>query len=211
MLLLLASMLAVRAVSAETADLVLFNGKVLTVDPSFSIQSTVAIKDGKILAVGGAEIGGRFKAAKRIDLEGKMVMPGFIDAHVHLFGLSHRQIEPDKAQSISQLQAMVAAKAKILGPHEWISGYGWDEAHFTEKRVPTRRDLDEAALRNPVVLIRAGSHSVVGNSAAFRLAGIDATTPEPAGGVIERNAAGEPTGVIRERNDLLFKELPVTL
>jgi predicted amidohydrolase YtcJ len=207
-LFVLALALAVRAVSAETADVVLFNGKVLTVDPSFSVQAAVAIKDGKILAVGGPEIERRFKAAKRIDLQGRMLLPGFIDAHLHLFGISHRQIEPDKAQSIVQLKAMVAAKAKILGPDEWITGYGWDEAHFTEKRVPTRRDLDEAAPRNPVVLIRAGSHSVVGNSAAFRLAGINATTPEPAGGLIERNAEGDPTGVIRERNDLLLRLVP---
>jgi hypothetical protein len=135
-------------------------------------------------------------------------MPGFVDTHVHLFGMSHRQIEPDKVQSIVELRAMVAAKAKMLGPNEWITGYGWDEAHFAERRVPTRRDLDEASPRNPVVLIRAGSHSVVGNSAALKLAGIVAATHEPAGGVIERDAKGEPTGIIRERNDLLLGLVP---
>jgi predicted amidohydrolase YtcJ len=188
--------------------LLLFNGKVVTVDQTFSTKSAVAIKDGKILAVGGAELASRYKAAVRIDLKGRMMMPGFIDTHLHLFGLSHRQIEPDKAQSISELKAMVEAKAAALGPGEWITGYGWDEARFAEKRVPSRRDLDEAARQNPVVLTRAGSHSVVGNSLAFKLAGISAATPEPAGGVIERDAQGEPSGIIRERNDLLAGLVP---
>jgi predicted amidohydrolase YtcJ len=206
--LIIALSMVSRAMAAEPAELLLVNGKVLTVDPSFSIQSAVAIKDGKILAVGGPEVATRFQAAQRIDLHGRTLMPGFIDTHVHLFGLSHRQIEPDKAQSIGDLKAMVAAKATLLGPNEWITGYGWDEAHFAEKRVPNRRDMDEAAPHNPVVLIRAGSHSVVGNSAAFQLAGITAATPEPAGGVIERDAQGAPSGIIRERNDLLTGLVP---
>jgi predicted amidohydrolase YtcJ len=188
--------------------MLLFNGKVLTVDQSFSVKSAVAIKDGKILAVGGSELLRRYTAAERIDLKGRTLMPGFIDTHVHLLGLSHRQIEPDKANSISDLKAMVAAKAKVLGPGEWITGYGWDEAHFIEKRVPTRSDLDEAAPENPVVLTRYGWHSVVGNSRAFKLAGINAATPEPEGGVIERRSDGEPSGIVRERNDLLTVLVP---
>jgi predicted amidohydrolase YtcJ len=190
------------------ADTLLFNGRVVTVDKSFSVKSAVVIKDGKILAVGGAGLAKRYAATERIDLGGRMLMPGFIDAHVHLFGLSHRQIEPDKAQSIADLKSRVAAKAKVLGPGEWITGYGWDEAHLAEKRVPSRRDLDEAAPQNPVVLTRAGSHSVVGNSRAFKLAGITASTPEPEGGVIERDAKGEPSGIIRERNELLTGLVP---
>jgi len=135
-------------------------------------------------------------------------MPGFIDTHLHLFGLSHRAIEPDKAGSIADLQRMVAEKARHLGPGEWITGYGWDEARLTEKCVPTRADLDVAALENPVVLIRAGSHSVVGNSEAFKRAGITKATPDPRGGLIERGANGEPSGIIRERNDLLTALVP---
>lgn len=194
--------------SAERADLVLYNGKIVTVDKRFSIQSAVAIKGGKILAVGGPSLIKHYHSARSIDLHGQELLPGFIDAHVHLFGLSNRQIEPEKATSISDLQAMLAAKAKILGPGEWITGYGWDEAHFAEKRVPTRADLDQAAPLNPVVLTRAGSHSVVGNSAAFKLAGITAASGEPAGGIIERDSSGEPSGIIRERNDLLTSLAP---
>ncbi|HWJ34130.1 MAG TPA: amidohydrolase [Steroidobacteraceae bacterium] len=193
---------------AERADLVLYNAKVITVDKRFAVQSAVAIKGGKILAVGGPTLVKNYQSARTIDLHGQTLMPGFIDAHVHLFGLSDRQIEPEKAASIADLQAMLASKAKKLGPGEWITGYGWDEAHFAEKRVPSRADLDRAAPLNPVVLTRAGSHSVVGNSAAFKLAGINAATGEPTGGVIERAAGGEPSGIIRERNDLLTSLVP---
>ena len=204
----LIALISRTAVSADLADIVLYNGKVITVDKQFSIKSAVAIKGGKILAVGGSSLTKRYHSARSIDLHGQILLPGFIDAHVHLFGLSNRQIEPDKATSILDLQAMLAAKAKVLGPGEWITGYGWDEAHFAEKRVPTRADLDQAAPRNPVVLTRAGSHSVVANSAAFKFAGITASSGEPAGGLIERDASGEPSGIVRERNDLLTSLVP---
>ena len=206
----MACMLALgpQAHAAAPADLLLFNGKVLTVDSKFSIRSAVAVKDGKIIAVGGPELTQQFHAARRIDLQGRMLMPGFIDTHVHLFGLSHRDIEPDKAHSIIEIQSMIAAKAKELGPGEWITGYGWDEALLAEKRNLTRADLDKAAPENPVELVRAGSHSVAGNSKAFELAGITAATPNPDGGVIERDSAGNPSGIIRERTMLLTDLVP---
>lgn len=199
---------AVDSIAATPADILLFNGKVLTIDKAFTVKSAVAIKDGRILAVGGPELLTRYHAAERIDLDGRILMPGFVDTHLHLFGLSHRQIEPEKAKSIAELQAMVAAKAQVLGPGEWITGYGWDEVHLVDKRIPNRADLDAAAPNNPVVLTRAGSHSVVGNSQAFTIAGISAATPEPPGGVIERDASGAPSGIIRERNDLLTALVP---
>jgi predicted amidohydrolase YtcJ len=196
------------AIAAESADLVLFNGKILTVDKSFSEQSVVAVRAGKIIAVGKSSLQSKFRATRSINLHGLTLMPGFIDTHLHLYGRSHRQIEPDKARSITELQGMISAKARQLGPREWITGSGWDEARLNEKRNPTRHDLDEVSPDNPVVLIRAGSHSVVGNSLAFKLAGITAATPEPENGLIERGPDGAPSGVIRERNDLLLKLVP---
>jgi predicted amidohydrolase YtcJ len=196
------------AAAAKPVDLLIENGKVLTVDKSFSVASAVAVKDGKIVAVGGKELAKRYTAAQRIDLAGRTLMPGFIDTHLHLYGLSHRAIEPDKAKSIAELKAMVAAKARELGPGEWIVGYGWDEALLAEKRVPSRADLDEAAPNNPVALTRAGAHSVVGNSQAFQAAKITAATPDPESGLIERGPGGEPSGIIRERSDLLTGLVP---
>jgi len=200
------SCVAVRA--ALPVDLLLIHGKVLTVDDKFSIRSAVAVKDGKIVAVGGPELARRYRAATTIDLKGRTLLPGFIDTHLHLTGLSHRDIEPAEAKSIGELQAMIAAKAKELGPGEWITGYGWDEAQLKEKRNPTREDLDKASPNNPVVLVRAGAHSAVGNSIALKLAGITRTTEDPQGGLIEHYANGEPNGIIRERTQLFLSLVP---
>lgn len=196
------------AAPARQADLLLVNGKVVTVDKSFSISSAVAVKDGKIAAVGGPEIARTWQAPRTIDLKGRTLMPGFIDDHLHLISLSPRSVEPAKARSIADLQAMVAAKAKALGPGEWVIGSGWDEALLAEKRNPTRADLDAIAPDNPVVLVRAGAHSAVANSIALKLAGIDRTTPDPDGGLIERGPDGNPSGIVRERTDLILKLVP---
>jgi len=191
-----------------TADLVLFNGKIVTVDDAFSIREAIVIKDGRILAVGGNELRNRYNAARTIDLRGRMVMPGFHDTHIHLGGHSRRYIDLNETTSLAQLKEQVSEKAKDLGPGEWITGSGWDEYHFTERRKPLRGDLDAAAPNNPVVLTRAGGHSSVGNSKALELADINKATPDPPRGLIERDGSGAPNGVIRERSDLYTRLVP---
>jgi predicted amidohydrolase YtcJ len=198
MLILIALAATASVAAPEKADLLLYNGKVLTVDPTFSIKSAVAVRGERILAVGGDELTQRYAATTRVDLHGRVLMPGFMDTHVHITALSHRDIEPDEARSIKEIQAMLRAKATALGPGEWITGYGWDEAQLADKRNLTRRDLDAAAPNNPVVLTRAGGHSVVGNSMAMKIAGIDRHTPDPRSGLIEHTPDGEPNGIIRE-------------
>lgn len=199
---------AASARAAQPADVIFYNGKVITADLAFDIRSAVAVKDGKILAVGGPEITRDYQAPKSIDLKGRVLMPGFNDAHLHPYGLSRRAIEPDKARSITELQDMIRRKAAELGPGEWITGYGWDEAKFAEKRNPTRQDLDAAAPKNPVALTRAGGHSAVANSLAFKLAKITKATPDPKNGLIEKGPDGEPGGIIRERQDVLLALVP---
>jgi len=196
------------AQAAEKADLILHNGKVVTVDRSFSIKSAIAVKDGKILAVGGDEITKNYEAPKKVDLKGRTLIPGFMDNHLHPMSLAHRSIEPSKAKSIVEIQAQLKAKAKELGPNEWITGYGWDEALLTEKRNLTKKDLDAVTPNNPVALTRAGGHSIVGNSLALKAAGITRTTEDPKSGLIEHGDDGEPNGIIRERNDLYLKMVP---
>jgi hypothetical protein len=204
----LVAMAIALPVRAAPPDLIFHNGKVLTVDRRFSIRSALVVRDGRIKAVGGEELLRRFPQAERIDLRGRTLMPGFIDTHVHIQGLSHRAIEPASARSIAELQRMMAAKAAELGPGEWIEGIGWDEAVLADRRVPTRVDLDAAAPNNPVVLRRADGHSLVANSMALKLAGIDRHTPDPKGGLIEHQPDGEPNGVIRERLDLVTRLVP---
>jgi predicted amidohydrolase YtcJ len=196
------------AQAAQQADLILYNGKVLTVDKDFSIKSAIAVKDGKILAVGGDEISKNYTAPKTVDLKRRTLLPGFMDTHVHPMSASHRAIEVSKAKSIVEIQAQLRAKAKELGPGEWITGFGWDEALLAEKRNLTRKDLDVATPNNPVVLTRAGGHSSVGNSLALKAAGITRNTEDPKSGLIEHFPDGEPNGIIRERNDLYTKLVP---
>jgi predicted amidohydrolase YtcJ len=196
------------AFAAQPADILFHNGKVITADASATIRSAVAVKDGKILAVGGPELASEYNATKTVDLAGKVLMPGFNDSHLHTRSLARREIEPAKAKSIADIQDMIRKKAAEIGPGEWITGYGWDEALLAEKRNPNRADLDAAAPRNPVALTRAGGHSVVGNSLAIQRAKITRSTPEPKGGLIEKGADGEPNGMIRERNDLFLSLVP---
>src|SRR5215469_13516009 len=193
---------------AQSTDLVLYNGKIVTVDDAFSIREAIAIKDGRIVAVGGNELRNRYTATRSIDLRGRTVIPGFHDTHIHLGGPSRRYIDLNDTTSLVQLKEQVSEKAKELGPGEWITGGGWDEYHFKEQKKPLRGDLDAAAPNNPVVLTRAGGHSSVGNSKALQMADIHKGMPDPERGLIERDASGQPNGVIRERNDLYTRLVP---
>jgi predicted amidohydrolase YtcJ len=205
-----ASLSGVSRLQAQggSADLVLFNGKIVTVDDAFSIRQAIVIKDGRIVAVGGNELRNQYSAARTIDLHGRMVMPGFHDTHIHLGGHSRRYIDLNDTTSLAELKEQVREKAIELGPGEWVTGAGWDEYHFTEQRKPLRKDLDAAAPNNPVVLTRAGGHSSVGNSKALELADINKATPDPPRGLIEKDADGAPNGVIRERSDLYTRLVP---
>lgn len=184
--------------ATKTADLILFDGKVLTIDRDFTVKSAVAVRDSKIVAVGGNEILREYHAPKTIDLKGRVLMPGFTDTHVHIIPQGKRDIELSSVTSIAELQDRVRVKVRQLGPGAWVTGTGWDEAQFKERRNPSRSDLDAVAPENPVMLIRAGTHSAVFNSMGLRLAGVTRTTPQPTDGLIEHGEDGEPNGVIRE-------------
>lgn len=142
----------------------------------------------------------RALSLKVYDLNGAVVLPGFIDAHLHLAGLgfSLAQLDLRNVTSIEELKKLVAKEVSKKPPGAWILGRGWDQEKFAEKRYPTRWDLDEVAPRNPVFLKRVCGHVAVTNSLALRIAGISKKTPNPPGGVIDRDEAGEPTGILRE-------------
>lgn len=197
-----------QAMAKEAVDLILHHAQVITVDPAFTLKTAVAVKGDRIVAVGGEDLLEAYAARNVIDLGGRTLMPGFTDTHVHPKPVSPNDIAVESAKSIAEVQAMLRAKAKQLGPGRWITGYGWQESNFSEKRNLSRADLDTAAPNNPVALLRAGSHSAAYNSAAFRIAKVDKTTPEPATGLIERDAGGEPSGIIRERMDVVSKFIP---
>src|SRR5689334_22273047 len=130
--------------AGQAADMIFHGGQVLTVDSKFTKATAVAVKDGRIAAVGGPELLQAWSSPNTVDLAGRTLLPGFNDAHVHIYSLSPRAIEPDKVKSIAELQEALRAKAAQLGKGEWITGYGWDEAQLAEKRNPARADLDIA-------------------------------------------------------------------
>ncbi len=199
---------AVSEESSTAVDLILTNGKVLTVDADFSIHDTVVVDEGLIVATGGTPLLEEYSAAEVVDLQGKVLMPGFIDSHTHIRGRPNHYIELSEVGSVEEIRQLVAAKAEQVGPGNWVTGYGWSEDQLSEARRPLRDDLDAAALDNPVILTRAGGHSAVANSMALELADVTPDTPDPEGGVIERNPDGSLNGVIRERQNIVTRLVP---
>lgn len=193
---------------AIPVDLILTNGKILTVDDSFAIANTIVVHQGKVVETGASTLIEKYQADTQVDLKGKTVLPGFIDSHTHIRGRPRRFIELSKITSIAEMQELIYAKAQELGEGEWITGYGWSEDELAEGRKPDRLDLDAAAPNNPVTLTRAGGHSAVVNTLALELADITFSTPDPEGGVIERDNEGAATGIIRERQNIVGRLVP---
>jgi predicted amidohydrolase YtcJ len=190
-------------VTSVWADIVLVHGKVLTMNPSQPEVQAVAVRDGRIVAVGNsAEIRSWIgKATQIVDLAGRAVLPGFIDTHVHVsgFGRSLEGINLRHVESIKELQIRLEEHVQKLANGKWITGHGWDQDRLGEKRYPTRWDLDAVSPNNPVVFTRVCGHACVLNSKALALANITSRTDSPSWGQIDKNAAtGEPTGVLRE-------------
>jgi predicted amidohydrolase YtcJ len=194
---------APRAQTPPPADLVLINGRVLTVDATDSVAQAVAIAGGRIAAVGTtdqirARVGPRTEV---VDLHGRAVTPGLIDTHVHfseasqLFSVDLTDASITKVDDILQ---RVAARVATAKPGEWVSGSGWDEGKLTERRYVTAADLDKVAPNNPVWLEHTTGHYGVGNSYALKMAEVRAETRDPPAGTIDRDAQGRPTGVLKE-------------
>jgi predicted amidohydrolase YtcJ len=202
-------------VAAEPpADLVVINGKVLTVDAAFSRASAVAIKDGKIIAVGTdtairARVG---PATRSIDAQQGTVIPGLIESHVHATRTARGEaIVPFRQlHSIGEIQDWVRQRAKALPPGSWIQLPRVDVTRIRERRIPNRADLDAAAPNNPAVFTWQYANKTVQalNSRAITAAGITKETPAPAGGKIHLDSAGQPTGVIENSNALVLKFMP---
>jgi predicted amidohydrolase YtcJ len=190
------------------ADLILHNGKIFTADDMLSVHRAIVVKDGRIVAVGGDELARRYGAPHVIDLRGRLVVPGFNDSHTHQRGRPRRYVDMSGTRSISEFQERLRQKAAELGPGEWITGWGWSEDEFAEKRRPLRRDLDEAVPGNPAVIARAGGHSAVASSLAMELAGVTGETPNPEAGIIEKDEDGEPNGIFRENWRMIARLIP---
>ncbi len=193
------------ALAEAPADRVLTGGRVLTVDGEDRVAQAIAIRNGRIVAVGtDAEIA-RFigPSTERIDLAGRTATPGLIDAHVHfanggLQRLTNIDLGFPTVRRIADAVALVRERAAAAKPGDWILGRGWDEGKLDERRYLRATDIDAASGDHPTWLVHTTGHYGVANSAALKLAGITRETPDPPVGVIDRDAAGEPTGVLKE-------------
>ena len=180
---------------APAPDLVMFNGKVITVDRSFSTHEAVAIIGDRIMAVGNDDqmktVAG--SATRMIDLKGHAVIPGLMDNHLHGAG-GGPGVDLSRARSLADVNAAVQARVQASAPGDVIvSNSDWHEAQLEEQRLPLRDDLDRIAPQNPVVLVRGG-HEYILNSAALSRWGVTEATPEPAGGRITKYNNGRLNG-----------------
>jgi len=192
----------------EAADLILVNGKVVTLDPEVGEVQAVAVKDGRIIVAGRnadvRDLVGR--ATEMIDLDGRLAIPGFIEGHGHYlgFGQSLTILRLAEAGTWDEIVEMVAEAARETGPGEWIAGRGWHQEDWdpaperTVQGVPTHHELSEVSPDNPVILTHASGHASFVNARALELAGIDRNTPDPEGGTIVRDEDGEATGYLRQ-------------
>ena len=196
------------------ADLILINGKIFTMENDHLWAEACAIRDGKIQAVGNTASIDRYQNedTKVVDLRGRLVLPGFNDAHVHfsdggfyLLGINLRDAKDEK-----NFTNIIQEYAKNLKKGEWILGGNWDHEAWPSKEFPTKDLIDDVSRYNPVFVQRLDGHIALANSVALKLAGITKDTPDPQGGEIEKNPrTGEPTGLLKDTaQDLMDKVIP---
>jgi predicted amidohydrolase YtcJ len=205
-----------RAAAQDSAapDIILHHGRILTVDRSDRVVEAIAITGNTIVAVGkNKEI---LKLAgfttRRIDLGGRAVTPGLLDAHAHVSGsggdkLFLVDVGYPAAKSIRDIVDSVRARAMLLPSGAFVQGRGWDEGKFAERRMITAQDLDAASPNHPVFLTNTTGHYSVVNSVALRMANITRDTPDPPNGTIDRYPDGSPTGVLKESARSLVSRL----
>jgi len=187
------------------ADIVLQNARVITMDSAHPAAELIAIRGQRILLVADNASLESVRGARTrvIDCQGKTVVPGFNDAHCHIFSFLRKMLSvdlsPESVSSIGDIKEAIKKKVDDTPPGQWISGTDYNEFYLAEKRHPTLQDIDEVAPDHPVVLSHRSLHACVLNSRALSLAGITGETEEPPGGRIIRDlTSGEPNGLLFE-------------
>jgi predicted amidohydrolase YtcJ len=197
------------------ADLILRNGKIITMDATRSVVTSIAVRDGRILGVGSdPEIAACSNARTQIiNLHGQTVLPGLIDVHTHALewakGLLRNDIDPGypKVRSIAEILKLVSERSTSYPAGKWIIGAGWDESKLAEHRYITRKDLDAVSPNNPVWLEHFTGHLGVANSLALTLAHISRDSATPNGGIVDKDDLGEPTGVLKDNAQALVQSV----
>jgi predicted amidohydrolase YtcJ len=192
-----------RAEEGIMADLVLYNGKIFTVEKDMPWAEAVAVRDGKIIAVGtDAEVKKLIgNGTQTIDLQGKLVLPGFNDAHLHFAsgGLYLLGIDLRPARDEKEFVSILKEYIKKLPKGEWVTGGNWDHENWPSKKHPGKELIDAATPDYPILLQRLDGHMALANSLALKLAGISRDTPNPQGGeIVKDKKTGEPSGILRD-------------
>lgn len=198
-------LLALPATATETrpsADLIIRHALIWTVNPAQPEASSVAVLNGRIVAVGSDESVKAWSGARTqlVDAGGRRLLPGFNDSHVHLIdgGVSLEAVQLNDAGSNSEFVRRIGAFVAHTPKGEWIRGGEWDETKWSPAELPTRQQIDAATPDNPVAIERYDGHMVLVNSRALKLAGITSATPDPPGGLIVHDPHGEPTGALKD-------------
>ena len=193
-------MLLLAVLTLQQADLVVTNARIYTSDVNRPVVEAFAVRGGRIAFVGSnrgalALAGPR---TERLDLSGKTVITGMVDAHAHLLGLGQalRTVDLVGTRSYEEVIARVVERAKTARPGEWIRGRGWDQNDWADTRFPTQAALSRAVPNNPVYLTRVDGHAALVNAKALELAQVSAATSDPSGGRFIRDSANNPTGVL---------------
>ncbi|HKW75468.1 MAG TPA: amidohydrolase [Terriglobales bacterium] len=182
--------------------------------PKFGTHvQAIAVSSGKIIAAGSNDEIEKLKGphTQIIDLGGHFAMPGFNDAHTHLASAGAEKLNVDLVgvKSLDEMTQRIAARVKTAAPGEWIKGAGWDHTLWPEQKTPTREDIDSITGDHPAIFTRVDGHIAIANTAALKAAGITAQSADPHGGKIDRDAKGEPTGILRETAmQLVFSKVP---
>lgn len=184
-------------------DLILFNGNIYTMNFLKPKVNALLVRKGKIIDIGNnAEIKSKANSKyESIDLNGKVVLPGFIDSHVHLLGYAKSLIGIDLSNTKSKEEVIEKVKTRVekTEPNVWILGYGWNENDWKEIKLPSKADLDKVCNKNPLVLFKKDGHSIWVNSVALKKADINEHTLDPSGGKIVRESISKtPTGILKE-------------
>lgn len=212
LLFLLSLIIVSQSVSAQQPDVIYHGGTILTIDDQTPSAEAVAVRDGKIIAVGSKDdvLKAKGSATKLVDLAGRTMLPGFVDAHGHVMGgglqaLSANLLAPpdgevrDIASLQQTLKDWMSENQEAVEKVKLIVGFGYDNAQLAELRHPVREDLDAVSTELPIVLVHQSGHIISVNSKALEIGGITAETKNPAGGVIQRQDGGqEPNGVLEE-------------
>ncbi len=191
-----------QAQSKAAADLIISNAKIWTVDPSMPKAEAIAVVGDRIVAVGsnGDVDDWRGPRTRVVDAQGKLLLPGFNDAHVHFVsgGRQLDAIQLNDAGTPQEFARRIGERAKLTPKGEWIVGGNWDETKWSPANMPTKELIDRLTPDTPVFVNRYDGHMGLANSVALRIAGISAKTPDPPGGTIVRDAQGNPTGALKD-------------